>query len=387
MKICRVATVPFFLQHHLRSQIIVTLAAGHSVTIISSDGPEVKELIKINDIKFEKINIARQINPLQDIVALWKLFVFFRKNRFEIVHSTTPKAGMLCAIAGILAGVQIRLHTFTGQPWVELKGLKRNIAITGDWLTAHLNTKCYADSISQREFLIEIGIANRQKIAVIGSGSLAGVDLNRFNKRKYASEAEITRNELGVDSNTTVITFIGRLTRDKGVVELVDAFAKISSSKRKCVLLLVGPQEPERDPLPINTLNLIHNNDLIFEIGYTSKPEKFLAITDIFCLPSYREGFGNVVIEAAAMSVPTVGTDIVGLRDAIVNNKTGILVIPKNVESLFDGLESLISNPEMVLTMGANAEERARENYDSVQVNAKLLDEYGSLRQRYIQHE
>jgi glycosyltransferase involved in cell wall biosynthesis len=387
MNICRVATVPFFLQHHLHTQINATLAAGHSVTAISSDGPEVKELIKIKNIKFEQINIARQINPLQDLVSLWKLFVFFRKNSFEIVHSTTPKAGMLCAIAGLLSGVPIRLHTFTGQPWVELNWLKRSIAKSGDWLTAHLNTMCYADSISQSEFLIDMGISKRQKIAVIGSGSLAGVDLERFNKRKYTNEVEITRKELGIDSTTCVITFIGRLTRDKGVVELVDAFAKISSSKRKCVLLLVGPQEPERDPLPIDTLNLIHSNDLIFEIGYTNKPEKFLAITDIFCLPSYREGFGNVVIEAAAMSVPTVGTDIVGLRDAIVNNKTGILVNPKSVESLANGLDSLISNPKMLLTLGKNAEERAREKFDSTQVNAKLLDEYGLLWQRYIKHE
>lgn len=379
MNICRIATVPFFLQHHLLSQIVATTEAGHKVTLISSDGEDVEKLKEIKNISFKLINIPRVISPWRDFLALWKLYNYFRENNFDIIHSVTPKAGLLCAIAGFAARVPIRLHTFTGQPWVELSGLMRNLAKTSDWVISHLNTMVYADSFSQRDFLMEQGVAKKQKIAVIGSGSLAGVDVNRFEKQKWLSQSVSLRREMGISKHALVVTFIGRLTKDKGVSELVEAFSRLREHKAGVVLLLIGPQEPERDPLPAETLVLMRQNDSIFEVGYTSEPEKYLAISDILCLPSYREGFGNVVIEAAAMGVPTVATDIVGLRDAVVDNLTGKLVRVKSVSALTLGLMELLTHADSRIGMGEAAKDRARREFSSNIVNSGVLAEYESL--------
>lgn len=192
------------------------------------------------------------------------------------------------------------------------------------------------------------------------------------------------RGQLGISDHAVVVTFIGRLTRDKGVSELVDAFAKLPVRQHPCVLLLVGPQEPDRDPLPVNTLEKIRADHRIIEVGYSPEPEKYLALTDIFCLPSYREGFGNVVVEAAAMGIPTVGTDIVGLRDAVVNNVTGLLVPPKNVDGLAAGLEKLLLDAQLRHEMGDQAKLRARREFDSSIVNAAVLNEYDRLALQFL---
>ena len=384
MNICRITTVPFFLQHHLHAQIVASIEAGHKVTLISADGAEIKTLKKIHGVSFELIDIPRTISPWRDFLALWKLFVFFEKNHFDITHSATPKAGLLCAVAGFAAHVPIRLHTFTGQPWMELRGLTRFVAKAGDWLTAHLNTMVYADSFSQRDFLIKQRIVKKQKIAVIGSGSLAGVDVKRFEKQRWVSQIANLRAQIGIPEHAFVLTFIGRLTKDKGISELVEAFINLQSRKKEGVLLLIGPQEPKRDPLPKKTLALIQESAFIFEVGYSNEPEKYLALTDILCLPSYREGFGSVVIEAAAMGVPTVATDIVGLRDAVVNNVTGVLVRVKNVNELISGLEKLLNNPDERTEMGMLAMERAKREFSSSVVNLGVLVEYDRLAHQYL---
>jgi glycosyltransferase involved in cell wall biosynthesis len=384
MRICRVASVPFFLQHHLREQICATANAGHQVTLIAGDGPEMAALKNIPGIEFVLIDIARQISPWRDLRALWRLFVHFRQSSYDIVHSTTPKAGMLCAIAGMMAGVPLRLHTFTGQPWMELHGVKRYVAKAGDWMTAHLNSMSYADSVSQRDFLIEQGVAAKGKIAVIGRGSLAGVDVIRFDRTRWQDQIAGLRMQLGISESAVVISFVGRLTRDKGVSELVEAFSQLIQSGKQCVLLLVGPQEPDRDPLPPETLAKISENPMIIATGYSDEPEKYLAVTDIFCLPSYREGFGNVVIEAAATGVPTVGTDIVGLRDSIVNGETGLLVPPKTTDELAAGLRLLIDDPDQRGKMGERARSRARREFDSRKINADVLAEYERLAQLHL---
>lgn len=377
MKIARIATVPFFLYNHLRGQIEATIAAGHEVVLISSGGEESEWLQKMPGVRFHEINIPRKISLLSDLLALWNLFLFFRQERFDIVHSTTPKAGMLSAIAGFFARVPVRLHTFTGQPWVEMQGMMRAIAKTGDKLTAHFDTLCYADSFSQRDFIISEGVCNERKILVLGSGSLAGVDISRFNPEKWAGSREATLKELDIPAKYKVITFIGRLTRDKGLEELMAAFSAVCRSGQKCMLLLVGPDEAE-DGVLSNSVKNRSDPNMRF-IGYSAQPERYLAVTDIFCLPSYREGFGNVAIEAAAMGVPTVGTNIVGLRDAVVDGETGLLVPPKDSATLASALISLLKDEKRRIEMGEKARSRSTAQFDARRVNAAVLDEYQRL--------
>ena len=376
MKIARVATVPFFLYNHLREQITAMAAAGHDVVLVASAGDEVAWLRQLPGVRFHEIDIPRKIAPLRDLRALWQLYRFFRREGFDIVHSTTPKAGMLCALAGWLARVPIRLHTFTGQAWVELHGLVRFVAKAGDWLTARLNTLCYADSYSQRDFIIAQGIGNARRIRVPGSGSLAGVDLARFNPEKWASSRDATLRELAIPPGSKVITFIGRLTRDKGLAELLAAFHTVVQRGQDCVLLLVGPEDAADGTLRARAAQDEGN---LRYIGYSTQPERYLAITDIFCLPSYREGFGNVIIEAAAMGVPAVGTDIVGLCDSVSNGDTGLLVPVKDAAALADALLRLLTDDVLRRAMGERALRRAVAEFDARRVSALVLEEYRRL--------
>jgi glycosyltransferase involved in cell wall biosynthesis len=376
MRICRTATVPFFLQNHLRGQIIAMAAAGHEVTLVSSNGPEVSLLKAIPNIHFHIVEIPRKISPFRDLVALWRLFRLFQHERYDIVHSTTPKAGMLTAIAGYMARIPIRLHTFTGQPWVEMKGILHHVAKSGDRLTSSLNTHCYADSFSQRELLIAEHVAQPNQISVIGSGSLAGVDVERFDRNVWMAQKNAILEEIGVEAGSKVITFIGRLTKDKGIGELVRAFESLRGKGLKCSLLLVGPKEKDWELLPASVRCSIEDDPYIHCVGYTSQPERYLAASDIFCLPSYREGFGNVVIEAAAMGIATVGTNIVGLCEAVANNETGLLVPPKDHEALAAALRVLLVDDKLRVAMGDRARSRAVSEFDARKVNSAILVEY-----------
>ena len=378
MKICRIATVPFFLYNHLRGQIAATVAAGHEVVLVSGSGPEAEWLKAIPGVKFHEIDIPRRISPLRDIRALWQLYVFFRSERFDIVHSTTPKAGMLCAIAGFFARIPIRLHTFTGQAWAKLGGAMRWIAKAGDRVTVRLDTLCYADSPSQVEFMVAEGIAKVDKVRVLGSGSLAGVDLSRFDPERWAKSGKAPLKELGIPKSHRIIAFIGRVTRDKGVNELVEAFGMLRRDGLKCTLLLIGPGEADDGSLSNSAADTTDPD--IRHVGYSPEPERYLAVTDIFCLPSYREGFGNVAIEAAAMGIPTVGTGIVGLKDAVVDGKTGILVPPKDSEALARALKTLLADDALRQNMGEAAKLRTEREFSSEKVNAAVIAEYEKLR-------
>ena len=379
MRICRVATVPFFMLHHLQSQIRSTVARGHEVFLVTSPGPGIDEVAQIPGISLKPINIERGISLLADFRTLVALYLFFRKSHVDIVHSTTPKAGFLCALGGLLARVPIRLHTFTGQRWMELGGVLRWMLKACDWLIVNLNTCCYADSESQRAFLIEQGIASPDKIKVLGPGSLAGVDLAKIERWHLLEHSSKLKADLRIPENAKVITFVGRVTRDKGIAELVAAFDTVRDKIKNALLILVGPLEPERDPLPENLLAAINSNPHVRVVGYDPAPEKYLAISHVLCLPSYREGFGNVVIEAAAFGVPAVGTDIVGLKDAIVDRKTGILIPPKDAAALADALLDLLGNDELRKRMGEAAKHRAASLFDSNLVNSCVLDEYDAL--------
>ena len=306
IKLCRLATVVQTFQTLLREQLQVMADAGFQVTLVCSPDPALEEMAGRLGFDYHAIPMARKPDPFHDLVSLHRLARLFRQERFDLVHSSTPKAGLLTAMAGRLARVPVRIHTYTGQPWVEMNGAGREIVKRCDWLIGKLNTHCYADSHSQSRFLVEEGVIAKGRISVLGTGSIAGLILNGLIPSKWGHEtAKATRNALGVDPQAVLILFVGRVTKDKGIVELVEAFnCLISRDGQPVELLLVGPLEPDQDPLPSATLNEIESNPRIHAVGFTREPEKYMAAADIFCLPSYREGFGSVVIEAAAMGTP-----------------------------------------------------------------------------------
>lgn len=375
----RVSTVPFFVLTQLSSQIHTLQALGAEITVVASDDEFSEKIEALTDVTFLPINISRNISPLKDLVSLVKLFSAFKSGQFDIVHSTTPKAGLLCSIAAFLAGTPVRIHTFTGQPWVTLSGIKRMILKGCDRIIGLLNTHCYTDSASQRRFLVESGIVNPKNLTVLGSGSLAGVDIKRFNKCRYSADSIISlRRKFDISNDDKVILFVGRITQDKGIQELVDAFQKIASIEESFHLILVGPFE-ENGQMIVDSVGGSEVAKRIHSVGFSDEPEKYMAAADLLCLPSYREGFGTVVIEAAAMALPTVGTDIYGLSDAVLDGITGVLVPSRNSQALGEALAHLLKDDQLRLRMAEYAIERAHADFDSVKCAALLLNDYKRL--------
>jgi glycosyltransferase involved in cell wall biosynthesis len=377
IKIARISTVAFFVDSQLREQMKAIVEAGADLLIVASD----KNLIrKIDGAKYISIEISREINLLKDFVALFKLWLLFVTEKFNIVHSTTPKAGLLCAVAGFFALVPVRIHTYTGQPWVSHHGIKRIIGRFADWLICKLNTMCYADSSSQRQFLIDEGLATSNKIAVIGQGSLAGVDTDRFNVSRCQSNArQATRRQLGIPEDSFVFAYVGRLSKDKGIFELLNAFVNIIGNS-KCdnvYLLLIGPSELSE--IERARLDFDRFSNRIVWTGYKEDPENFIVAADVLCMPSYREGFGTVVIEAAAMGIPAIGTNIYGLCDAILHCHTGILVSPRSEYELRCAMLLLLGNFKIVQFLGENAKERVECEFTSHIINSMIIEEYVRL--------
>jgi glycosyltransferase involved in cell wall biosynthesis len=384
LRICRAVTVPFTFGTLLREQLGYLAQQGIDITLVSSPGTALEEIGKSLRLSYYPVPMSRNPEPRRDLLSLVALIRLFRYERFDIVHSSTPKAGLLTALAGVLARVPVRIHTFTGQVWMGMHGLSRGIMRWCDWLIGHLDTHCYADSASQRDFLVNEGLVVASRISVLGAGSISGVDLERFNPKVFGGErAAALRRELGVSEQSLIILFVGRLTKDKGIRELVSAFRMLQIDGKDVELILVGPFEPERDPLPRETLYELSHNPRIHVVGFSREPEKYMATADVFCLPSYREGFGSAVIEAAAMGVPAVVSRVVGLVDAVVDGQTGLLVAPKEVDALKEALTKMLSAPEIRHRMGRAARERAVRDFDSRIVNRLVIEEYKKLAARH----
>lgn len=380
-RIARVATVPFFVLTLLRTQIEAIRDCGASVTVITSPDELMDSFSPIANCEFKPVYIAREISLFSDLVSLVKLVRLFRLERYDIVHSNTPKAGLLSAIAAKFAGAPIRLHTFTGQTWVTMHGIKKSILKGCDKLIGLLNTHCYADSPSQREFLIEHKIVRPEKITVLGSGSLSGVNLKRFNQANFSiADKNTIKASLALDDKQLVLLFVGRITKEKGVFELINSFSYLMKRHRETILLMVGPFEQGIEQ-EIKAYAKENCDDKVVFLGICAEPEKYIAIADLLCLPSYREGFGTVVIEAAAMGVPAVASKIYGLSDAVIDGETGLLVEPKNTEQLTAALERLILDKELRAKMGKNAKSRAYAEFDSEKFGELMVNEYEKLLQ------
>jgi glycosyltransferase involved in cell wall biosynthesis len=377
LKLCRIVTVPLTFQTLLLEQLRCILAREVDLTLVCNPAPELDQVAADVGAKKMGIPMQRKPSPLLDLLSLFRLARFFRQNHFDIVHSSTPKAGLLTALAGTLARVPVRMHTFTGQPWVELRGWKRRIPRECDRMIARLATRCYADSPSQRAFLIAEGLVDADKIFVVGAGSISGVDLKRFSLEIWGGGVALdTRRELGIPSRGLVIAFVGRVTRDKGIVELIAAFEIMANLNPEAHLVLIGPFEPEQDPLPAETLHKLKSHCRIHAVGFSATPEKYMAAADIFCLPSYREGFGSVVVEAAAMELPSVVTRVTGLVDAVEDGVTGLIVSPKSVDDLVQALQALAASKELRKKMGQAGRLRVIHSFDAQLVNDAVVAEH-----------
>jgi glycosyltransferase involved in cell wall biosynthesis len=311
------------------------------------------------DVQVASIGIQRKFSPVADLMALVRLVRHFSSHRYDIICSVTPKAGLLGMLAGFLSRSPCRIHIFTGQVWVTRSGLVRWGLKTLDQIVAWLATDLLTDSNSQREFLIGQQITRPEKIQVLADGSICGVDTERF-KISPVLRLEV-RHQLGLPLTATVILFLGRINRDKGVLDLASAFARLAAKNETLWLLLVGPDEEDLSRDILQRCKYVSNR-LVFG-GFTSEPEKFMSAADIFALPSYREGFGTSVIEAAACGLPCVCSRIYGLSDAVVDGITGLLHKPADIVDIERQLEVLLLDERLRLQLGESARRRAVDEF------------------------
>jgi glycosyltransferase involved in cell wall biosynthesis len=373
--ICFVVSSPFtvngFLINHL-----MWLSKYFEVTLfVNLEREKLSARLDLSRIKVVDIPLERKIKIFKDINAYWQLFKYFSTSNFISVHSVTPKAGLLAMSAAFFAKIPNRHHTYTGQIWVRRKGLYRTFFKKIDWVISQCATFVMADSTSQIQFLLKEGVCKREKIGMLGSGSISGVDHDIF-KSNEVIRAE-NRKKFLISEDICLFLYVGRISKDKGIYDLLKAFAELKKKYRNIALWIVGPDEEGiaeklnyQDPELYSSINWI---------GLSSNPEIYMASADILLLPSYREGFGTVIIEAASCSLPTIAYKIDGVIDAIVDGQTGLLVKKGDIRDFRNKMEVLYCDPRLRLKLGASAQKRANADFSSRTITKAWLAFYRHL--------
>ena len=368
-KICFVLTAEFavkaFLLNHLRA-----LSKLYEVTVIVNTNNSNFLVEQGIEAKVIQLAIARNVSLVSDFSCLIQLIKIFYQQGFSAVHSVTPKAGLLAMLAAWLVHVPMRIHTFTGQVWVTKVGVKRFLLKQIDCLIAFLATYNIVDSPSQRQFLLDEKVVSSNKSIVFANGSISGVDIAKFKPNQLARVR--IRQKLLIPNDAIVFLFIGRLTRDKGVLDLACAFSCLDVEH--VYLLFVGPDEQN---MQTEVIHISGENSLnVHFVGHTDEPEFYMAAADVLCLPSYREGFGSVVIEAAAVGMPAIASRIYGITDAVVEGETGLLHEPHDVNNIKNCMEKVMNNQALRLKLGEQARDRAIKDFSSHLVTQAWVNFY-----------
>ncbi|ELR70614.1 Alpha-1,3-N-acetylgalactosamine transferase PglA [Fulvivirga imtechensis AK7] len=377
-KLLRITTVPISLNVLLKGQLSYIRSNGFDVVASSAQGPEIIEIIEREGVPHYVIPLTRKITPFQDIWCLWKLILFIRRERFTIVHSHTPKAGLIGMLAAWFCRVPHRLHTVAGMPLMETRGFKRKLLKWVELITYRSATRVYPNSFRLRDFIVREIYASREKLHVIGRGSSNGIDLTYFQVTTEVEKNGIKLLETyGIKKDHLIITFIGRIVADKGINELIEAFEQVNEgTEKKTKLLLVGPYEDDLNPISSKAKTFIEEHPDIISVGFQSDIRPYLYISDIFAFPSYREGFPNVVLQACAMGVPCVASDINGCNEIILNERTGLLIPTKSVAELVAALKRLISDEDFRKRLAEEARSYVRANFDQQYVWKEIIKEY-----------
>lgn len=355
----------------LKDQVLA-LSTKYKVSIAANTkNSDLLEEIK-NRSEVMPVCIERKISLWQDIKAFFRLFYLLAIKKFNAVHSVTPKAGLLAMSAGFFAGIPVRIHTFTGQIWATRSGLTRFFLKTLDRILAAFATHILVDSNSQRSFLVEQGVVSEAKSRVLAKGSISGVDVTRFCP-DLKGRADL-RSYFSIKPDDIVFLYLGRLNKDKGVSDLAVSFSRICVIYDNIHLLIVGPDEENIKPHVAELCKTCL--DRLHFVEYTNEPENYMSCADILCLPSYREGFGSVIIEAASTSIPSIASRIYGITDAVEDGVTGLLHDAGDIKQLINAMKKLIEDPELRRAMGETARIRARRDFSKEVVTSALLDYY-----------
>ena len=375
-KLVRITTVPVSLEKLLEGQLNF-MQKEYEVIAVSSDKMRLKKLGEKIGVKTFAVEMTREITPQKDLMAVWRLYKFFKRTKPTIVHSHTPKAGIAGMLAAKLAGVPLRLHTVAGLPLLEASGSKRVMLKMVEKITFACATKVYPNSVKIYQYLLKNRYTSKKKLKVIGRGSSNGIDTEYFNPFLFSEEERSRfRESSGVSEEDFVFVFVGRMVRDKGVNELVEVFTRLNNKFPETALLLVGPFEDDLDPLKKSTMHQIDHNSKIIKTGFQDDVRPFLASADALVFPSYREGFPNAVLQAGAMGLPSIVTDINGCNEIVREGINGVIIPVRNEEALFLAMKNMLLNERERKSMAAKSREIIKSNFSRQEIWDALLAEY-----------
>ena len=374
-----IVTVPSSLLF-LRGQMRFMTGAGFSITVISSPGEYLAAFAAEEKVLTSAIRMERRITPMRDLVALAKLVVLLRKIEPAIVHSHTPKGGLLGMIAATIARVPVRIYHMRGLPVMGARGLRRYLLTWSESIACRLADRVICVSRSVREIAVAEGLVGPDRIRILAHGSGNGVDAtNRFNPARLPPSARNDlRARLGINPDAFVVGFVGRLVRDKGIVELERAWQQVALSHPAARLILLGSFE-EQDPVPLDVRQLLENDPRVHICAWDWDTPHFYAAMDVLVLPTYREGFPNAPLEAAAMRLPVVASRVAGCVDAIVEGETGTLVPPRDSSALAEAIMGYARDPSRRVREGEAGRRRVLALFRPELIWSALRDEYIEL--------
>jgi glycosyltransferase involved in cell wall biosynthesis len=375
-KLIRITTVPLSLKLLLAGQMKFMKDAGWEVLMVSADGREINEVVRREGVEHKIIPFTRKITPFRDLYCLWLLFRLFKKEKPDIVHSHTPKAGLLSMIAAKLAGVKIRIHTVAGMPYMVAEKNKKKLLIYMEKLTYRWATEVWPNSKSLHDFMLSEKLLDESKVKIIGFGSSNGIDLDKFNRNTLSENHLIAATiRITPSENDYLILAIGRLVKDKGIEELVNAFLS-SRIVKYGKLVLLGSFEQELNPIDDEIVRKIQDHPRIVQIEWTDHVSHYLAMADLLVHASHREGFPNVLLEAGAMQVPVICSDIIGNIDIVTPRKTGLVFPVKNTEILKEALEFAFVKRDYMQSLADNLYKEVVEKYPRDKMHALILENY-----------
>ena len=378
-KLIRITTVPLSLKLLLAGQMKFVKDQGWEVIMVSSDGREVDQVIRNEGVQHVVIPFTRKITPLQDLKCIWQLIKLFQREKPDIVHTHTPKAGLLGMIAANLAGVKIRIHTLAGIPAMAAEGNKKSLLESVEKWTCSNATEVWPNSDGLRKFVIAQGLCPEKKLRLIHKGSFNGVDLGKFNRESLKENhlvAATMRIMPGEDD--FIILSVGRLVKDKGIEELVAAFLN-SKIVNRSKLVLLGAFEQELNPISPEIMQTIRDHARIVQIDWSDHVSHYLALADVLVHPSHREGFPNVLLEAGAMNVPVICSNIIGNTDIISQQKTGLIFPVKDAEVLKEALEFAFVKRDKMAQYAGNLNREVVEHFDRKILHKEIFSNYQRL--------
>ena len=377
VKICVITTVLITLQAFLLEQLVYLSQNGFDVTVVCEYDP-----IFVRDcpleLKYIPVHMTRKIGWWSTLVGWWELYRLFKREKFRMIQYSTPKAALISSLAGFVAGIPIRLYCQWGIYYVGSGSLMRKAFKSVEKFTCFFSTDIAPDSNGNLEFAISEGLYPPKKGSVIYNGSANGVNLKKFDVAKKMIWRNRIKTELNLNESSFVYGFVGRITKDKGINELINVFQRLAQNDSGLFLVLVGMEE-EKHKLDLAVIEAMHHHPQIITLGKKTNPQEYIAVMDVVVLPSYREGFGIVAIEAQAMGVPVITTDIPGPQDAIINGETGMLIPAADQESLMAAMHKLKNNQNLLKSMGDKGILFVRENFEQGVFWEKVLEHRMSL--------